>query len=293
MSHNHTNEMANDYKFWSGYAIEQENREALRATATMAELLLMGDLPERMDPRKSKLADQGFLQTENQGQIGSCQGNSLSDCGEFAHAFATGEVIQISRMYAYIASQMESNIRGDSGSTLEGGGKAFIKGFPLESVAPYTSSYPGWNYITQDMRAEAIYKLNSHVEMHSAEHVKAFIGSQIGIVHIGINWGSEMQPDGQGCIRSFAGSGRGGHALVICGYVPDTDIGVASGSGWWGLMKNSWGKSWGKNGYAYLSPKCIEQMIANRNTSIYGRSDMDSPRPRPIKFDFTKQSILG
>lgn len=285
--------MGSDYDSNFGYPIELEDRQSLKSTATTAELLMMGDIPERMDPRKSKLADQGFLQTENQLSVGSCQGNSLSDCGEFAHAFATGEVIQISRMYAYIASQMESNIRGDSGSTLEGGSKAFAKGFPLESVAKYTSTYPGWNYITPEMRAAAIYKLRSHVAMNSAEHVKTFIGSQIGIVQIGINWGNEMQPDGQGCIRSFAGSGRGGHALVICGYVPDSDIGVASGSGWWGLMKNSWGQSWGKKGYAYLSPRCIDQMIANRNTSMYGRSDMDSPRPRPIKFDFTKQSILG
>jgi C1A family cysteine protease len=277
-----------------GYPIELEDRDSLRSSATDAVLLMMGDLPERMDPRSSALGSQGFLQVEDQGQQGSCQGQSLSCCGEFAHAFATGEVIQISRQYAYIASQMENNIRADNGSTLEGGTRAFKKGFPLESVAPYAGNrYPGWGYITQAMRDKAIYKLNSHTEMKSAEQVKQFIGSGVGIVQLGISWGNEMTPDGQGCIISFSGRGGGGHAIVFCGYVPDSDVGVKSSAGWWLLLKNSWSKRWGKSGYAYVDPRACDQMIRHQWTSMYGRSDMDSPRPRPIKFDFTKQSILG
>jgi len=278
---------------FTGYPIELENRDALRSSATEAVLLMLGEVPQRMDPRSSALGSQGFLQVEDQGQIGSCQGQSLSCCGEFAHTFATGEVIQISRMYAYIASQMENNIRADNGSTLEGGTRAFKKGFPLESVAPYQNRYPGWGYITQAMRDKAIYKLNSHTEMKSAEQVKQFIGSGVGIVQLGITWGNEMTPDSQGCIRSFSGRGGGGHAIVFCGYVPDSDVGVKSSAGWWLLLKNSWSKRWGKSGYAYVDPRACDQMIRHQWTSMYGRSDMDSPRPRPIKFEFTKQSILG
>jgi len=277
-----------------GYPIELEDRDALRSSATEAVLLMLGDLPERMDPRSSALGSQGFLQVEDQQQQGSCQGQSLSDCGEFAHTFATGEVIQISRQYAYIASQMENNIRTDSGSTLEGGTRAFKKGFPLESVAPYAGNrYPGWGYITQAMRDKAIYKLMSHTEMKSAEHVKQFIGSGVGIVQLGITWGNEMNPDGQGCVRSFSGRGGGGHAIVFAGYVPDSDVGVKSSAGWWLLLKNSWSKRWGRSGYAYVDPRACDQMLRHQWTSMYGRSDMDSPRPRPIKFDFSKQSILG
>lgn len=282
-----------DYSQFTGYPLELENREELLRTQTDAVLLMLGDVPDRMDPRTSKLAEQGFLRVEDQGQIGSCQGQSITDCGEFAHAFATGEVVQISRMYAYIASQMESNIRGDSGSTLEGGTKAFLKGFPLESIAPYTNSYPGYSYITAAMRQAAVYKLKSHTQMQSADQCKQFIGSQVGIVQIGIAWGQWMEPDAAGCIRSFAPRGGGGHALVFCGYVPDADVGQSSGSGYWFLMKNSWSQRWGKKGYAYVSPRAVDQMIAHQWTSMYGRSDMDSPRPRPIKVDFTRTSALG
>ncbi len=277
---------------WTGYAIESEDRERLAVTQTNASLLMLGELPDRMDPRNSPLASQGFLQVENQGQIGSCQGQSLTDCGEFSHTFATGEVVQLSRMYAYIASQIESGITGDRGSTLEGGTRAFLKGFPLESVAPHTSTYPGHRYITKAMREQAIYKLKSHTRIESAEHIKQFIGSGVGIVQIGIAWGNSMNPDGNGCIRSFS-PGGGGHAVVFCGYIPDSDIEEQSGAGWWALLKNSWSKRWGKSGYAFVSPRAIDQMLRHRHTVMYGRSDMDSPRPRKVPFDFTKQSILG
>jgi hypothetical protein len=91
---------------FTGYPIELEDRDDLRATQVDAEVLMLGDLPERMDPRTSKLGSQGFLKVEDQGQQGSCQGQSLTECGEFSNAFETGEVIQLSRQYAYIASQM-------------------------------------------------------------------------------------------------------------------------------------------------------------------------------------------
>jgi len=277
----------------NGYPIERENQDYLRSHSIEAGLLFLGDVPERCDPRKSQLAEQGWLKVEDQGQIGSCQGQSLTECGEFCFTVATGKVTQLSRMYAYIASQMESNIRTDSGSTLEGGTKAFLKGICTEALAPYTSRYPGWGYITEPMRAEAAkYKLKSITEIKSAEHVKEYIGSGIGIVQIGIAWGNAMNPDSQGCIRNFS-PGGGGHAVVFAGYVPDSDVGVKSSLGWWALLKNSWSSRWGKSGYAYVDPRAIDQMLRHQWTSMYGRSDMETPNPRPLPVDFTKESILG
>lgn len=275
--------------FNAGYAIELENRALLRSTSTPAKVLMMGDLPDRVDPRLSKLAAEAWLQVEDQGQIGSCQGQSLTECGEYCFTISTGKVIQLSRMMAYIASQMEDNIKQDNGSTLSGGTRAFLKGVCLESTGPYTSSYPGWGWLTQAMKDEAKnYILKSHTEIKSADECKRFIGSGIGIVQIGISWGNEMTPAADGTIRRFTGSGGGGHAICIAGYVPDSDINLKSTKGYWLLLKNSWSKRWGKGGYAYVDPAAFDQMCSHRFSVMYGRSDMGTPIPRDINVDFTK-----
>jgi hypothetical protein len=275
--------------FNPGYAINLENRELLKSTSTPAKVLMMGDLPERIDPRQSKLASENWLQVEDQGQIGSCQGQSLTECGEYCFTIATGKVIQLSRMMAYILSQMKDNIKGDSGSTLSGGTKAFLDGICLESIGPYTKTYPGWNWLTQEMKENGKnFILKTHTEIKSADECKRFIGSGIGIVQIGISWGNEMTPDNQGCIRRFTGSGGGGHAIVIAGYIPDSDIGIKSSKGYWLLLKNSWSKRWGVNGYAYVDPAAFDQMCNHRFSVMYGRSDMNTPVPRTVNVDFTK-----
>lgn len=278
-----------------GYRYDLENRQSLKAMCVEATVLMLGDLPDRVDPRKSPLATQGWLQVENQGQIRSCQGQSLTECLEYCYAIVNpGSVMQFSRMYAYLTSQMESNITGDSGSTLEGGTRAAKKGICREEIAKYPGGYPGWNWVTQSMRDDAAkYRLQSVVEIKSAEHAKQFLGSGIGIVQLGISWNGSMNPDSRGCIRSFSGGGGGGHAICFAGYVPDADVGQQSSAGWWLLLKNSWGKNWGDNGYAYVDPRACDQMLSHQWTSMYGRSDLEAPRVRPLPVDWTKDSLLG
>lgn len=134
--------------------------------------------------------------------------------------------------------------------------------------------------------------MKAHVEIKTSEGLKQFIGSGIGIVQIGIAWGNAMNPDSNGCIRSFS-AGGGGDSVVFAGYVPDSDVGQSSGTGWWALLKNSWGTNWGKNGYAYVAPRAIDQMLRHQWTSMYGRSDMETPEPRELPVDWTKESALG
>lgn len=278
--------------WFSGYPIELEDRDWLREASTPVLLMSAGDLPAKVDPRQSPLAKIGWLQVENQQQQGSCQGNALTECAEFCYPLASGgKVVQLSREYAYIASQIQSNIRGDNGSTLTGGTKAAAEGICSEVVGPYMgSNYPGWGYITQAMRDDAKnYQLKSHTDIKSADGVRSYIGSGIGIVQIGISWGN-VTPDQYGCIRRWY-PGSGGHSVVFAGYLPDADVGQKSTAGWWGLLKNSWGQRWGVNGYAYVDPSAISAMVSSSSSTFIGRSDMTSPEPRSI--DWTKEHVLA
>lgn len=281
--------------FVGGYRIDLEDRGFLSKTATPVKRMLGdGDLPERVDPRRSALAESGLLQTEDQLQIGSCQGQSLTENAELCYAIKTGRVIQFSRMFAYIASQMKDGIRTDSGSTLSGGTKAAKDdGFCPEEFGPYPQRYPGWGWLTQSMREKAKpYLLQSHTEIKQEPEVKGYIGSGIGGVQIGISWGNEMTPDANGCIRSFTGRGGGGHAVFLGGYVPDADVGQRSSKGYWYLLKNSWGLRWGVKGWAYVDPAAIAAMLRHNFTVFYGRSDMSVPDVRTVPHDFTKGRVI-
>jgi len=279
-------------KLVGGYLIGEEDRKFLAATSATPRYSSFGNLPERVDPRKHLLWDQGLLQVEQQGNIGSCQGSSLSENAEFCYALVTGKVLQFSKMFAYIESQKPNNIRTDSGSTLAGGTKAAKDiGFCPESIAPYPSRYPGWSWVTTAMQAEAKkYKLQSHTEIKAEADVKAYIGSGLGIVQIGISWNSSMTPDANGLIRKWTSGGGGGHAVVYCGYLTDADVGQRSTKGYWYILKNSWGTRWGKNGFAYVAPTVIAEQLQHQWSVFIGRSDMagDDLVPRPLPVDFTK-----
>lgn len=287
--------MVDEQFFVGGYAIEKEDRYGLRESSTSAQTLMANELPDRVDPRRSELAAIGWLQTEDQLRQGACQGNSLTECFEFCYPIATGgKVQQFSRQYAYIRSQQFDGIRGDSGSTLMGGTRAALEGICTEEIGPYSSTYPGWDYITGAMKQNAVlHKLRSHVEVTSPTGCSAFLGSGLGCVQVGMLWNDSMTPDQNGCIRTWSARSGGGHAIAIVGYFPDDDIKQRSSSGRWWLLKNSWGKRWGVSGYAYLDEKVVTAIFNHSWTSAYGRSDMETPVPRPLPVDFTKESLLG
>jgi intein/homing endonuclease len=222
----------------------------------------------------------------------NCQGQAITENLEYCYTVATGKVLQFSRMYAYLVSQMYDNIRGDRGSTLSGGTKTVReKGCCVESIAPYPSSYPGHSWVTSAMHENASkYKMLSHTNMSSTDQIKQFIGSGIGIVQIGIAWNNSMTPDSKGCIRTFSSGGGGGHSVTFTGYLPDDEVGATSSKGWWLLLKNSWGTRWGKGGFAYVDPAACDSMLRHQWTVMIGRSEMDVPEPRPLPVDFTKPS---
>jgi hypothetical protein len=282
--------MSSDYL--TGYRIELENRQEIAESSIDAVMLSSGELPERVDPRTSPLAKDGWLKVEDQSAMGSCQGNALSETLEYCWGLATKRVIQLSRCFAYIASQMEDNIKGDSGSTLSGGTKAAKKGICLESIAPYPTHYPGWGYITEEMnKGRADFRLNSSTVINSADQTRAYIGSLIGIVQIGVAWNSSMTPDSRGCITRWSSANAGGHSVCLAGYVPDADVGVKTSRGWWLLLKNSWGQRWGVNGYSYLHPDVADSMLTHQWTTFLGRSDMTIPGPRNI--DWIQENVFA
>ena len=205
--------------------------------------------------------DVNWHRTENQGQIGSCQGHGLSSILErLAHV--KGIDIQLSEIFGYLATQRIDGLLGrDQGSTISGGAKLGLKyGCPPESLTGYPNSYPGSgdrnrvlsdeNYAAAlEYRAKSMWKVP-----RDHEATLDFIGGGGGIT-FGISWYSGLIPRDR-VVRSFnPGNSRGGHAMAVLGYNKD------------GLLRavNSHG-----DGEYLITEKAWDQMLKHSNSTAIG-----------------------
>ncbi len=250
---------------------------------------LGASLPDIIDPW---ILDKDLLPTEDQLQIGSCQGNSLTENLEYCYYVHTGEIIQASRIMAYLGSQKYDGINSDDGSTLNGGTKLVEgDGICLESVMPYPNRYPsnGPRAITQAAWADAQKrKLANHLVIKDWDGSVTFLGAGKGIIQIGIPWDDSMTPDQYGCMDEWkVGRNYGGHAIVLCGYVPDDIVKKKSPENRRLILKNSWNRRWGINGRAYVTKRWFDAAVRHQFSVMLGRTDMIGPEPRPLPDDLT------
>lgn len=286
--------------WFSGYAIDAEQRGMLLHTAaTFSYMYSDDDLPDEIDPRFDSKMAEGWLRIEDQ-KMGCCQGCGITECAEYCYAVHTGIVKQFCYVTAYVISQKYDGITGDRGSTLSGGSKTCSEfGFLEREFGLSESGYPrgGYKAVTSEMeRLAQNVKLRSYVDISDYRKAKTFIGSAVGICQTGTNWTQGLaNPSSSGVIKSIGGRNMGGHSWTVAGYrkIDNLDAAVRrdmprTSEDWAFVCKNSHSERWGDKGWAYLTAEHYKELGQNRNTVLLGRSDMDTPAPRPSKIDFTK-----
>jgi hypothetical protein len=236
-------------------------------------LAMRGNYQEfAVDPR-------AFMQIENQGNVGACQGHSISSTVEWCYAIATGgEKIQLSRAYGYYETQRLDNITGDRGSTIEGGVRLATEyGICEESLWTYSGRYePKRPRPIEELRANAAkYKIGKTYKLTSYDAIRTFLGSGQGAVHLGITWNSSVD---RPLVNNYSGAGGGGHAIGLYTLSERKDD---SGRPYCWMM-NSWGKAWGQSGWSEWSPTAITQMLQGRWSVFVGVSDMPQVTPRKL-----------
>lgn len=188
---------------------------------------------------------------ENQGQIGSCQGNDITSCLErlqFVRTRDGRKVQQLSRIFAYLASQKIDGLLGqDQGSTISGGVKLTLSvGVCAESLTGYPSSYPGGND-RQRILSAANYAAAGEFKAVSSwqcpedpDECMNFIGGG-GAISIGVAWYSGLIPSDR-VVRQFRPPGRsGGHAMAVLGYTSRNLVAVNShGDGKYEITPDAW-----------------------------------------------------
>lgn len=256
-----------------GYRFELE-RAIPNCIEMPMSLLSSDEIPEEINPT--------WLRTENQRNMGSCQGHELSTLGEIAFHYASGgEVIQFSPLFAYYATQKIDGLQGqDRGSTISGGAEvATTLGFcPLE-VMPYPDPVRyKWELPQKAIDAAKDFVCGYKTRITNYQQGFQFMATGQGGVGIGILWDSSvMKPNSENCIESYR-AGGGGHAVAFVGYSKRK---ARDGRKYWRL-RNSWGLDWGDDGEAEVSPFAIDQMFASRYTVAIGISDLKSPKIRKI-----------
>jgi hypothetical protein len=261
---------------FTGYPIELENRDALQSSSTQLTFSARDyQAPAEIDPRP-------LMRHDKQGNMGSCQGFSLANCGEYLEALAEGRLgQQFSSLFAYLESQrMNPQLFGvDRGSTIEGGLKVAKEiGFLPEEDLPYRTPYPSnaRSLVTDAMRAKAApRKIRSHTWLDSYEAIFNYLASGAGAVHTGTSWNDSFYSQ-NGVLESIRfGRADGGHATAWLGYSKRKD---SKGRNYiWRL--NSHNDSWTE-----MSPAVVDQLARHSNSSIVGISDLSQPGPRIVSW---------
>lgn len=201
-------------------------------------------LPDEVDLRK-----QHELPTINQGGLGSCVAHASAHLHYFSQLKqGSKKPIAPSRLFIYYNARAEMGkkyITMDSGTYLRLGAKVMAKfGVCPDSEWPYfVKSYqmkPKASCYSRALKHQAL--LYRRVDQ-SLDQLKGCLASGFPFM-LGFSVYDSFNEVGKNGIVSLPESSerlRGGHAIYCCGYTKDSFI-----------VQNSWGKSWGDQGYCYF-----------------------------------------
>ncbi len=245
--------------------LELEDRETLAALPDVPRSFATASIPDEVSVDWHK--------HENQGRLGSCQGNALTSCLErlqFVRTRDRSKVEQLSRIFGYLATQKIDGLLGrDQGSTISGGVKlALNDGVPPESNTGYPSQYPASSDRSRilsrsNYEAGAPYKaVSSWRVTDDAVDARQFIGGG-GAISLGIKWHSGLIPRSR-IVTRFSGGGGGGHAVAALGYERNGNI----------VCVNSHG-----DGEFQVTPDAWRQMVRHSWSAFIGLLGTQEPEP--------------
>jgi len=211
---------------------------------------------------------QWFSPIEDQGQLGSCTANATVGMVEYFERRAFGNHIDASRLFLYKTTRNLMREKGDTGAFLRSAmGALVLFGIPPEEYWPYNiASFDkeptAFCYaFAQNYQAISYYRLDppgttpDQLLLRIKTNLAAGLPSMFGFTV----YSSISQAEQMGGKIPYPTKGEkieGGHAIVVAGYddtikIKNTLVGGTETTGAF-LIRNSWGTSWGENGYGWL-----------------------------------------
>jgi len=249
-------------------------------------LLKAKSLPASVDLR------QWCSPVEDQGRLGSCTSNAGVGVIEYYERKSFGRYINASRLFLYKVSRNLMKMSGDTGAFLRTTmGAMVLFGTPPEEYWPYTDdekafdkeppafcyafaqNYQTIQYFRHDPPGTKAEEVLNKVKTYLSKSHPAMFGFTV--------YSSIEQAEKTGKIPFPSPKEKieGGHAIVAVGYNDKMKINNTYGkietTGAL-LIRNSWGKEWGEEGYGWLPYDYVLKSLAEDFWSILKKEWIDT-----------------
>ena len=192
---------------------------------------------------------------EDQGQLGSCTGNAIAGAIELLQN-RENRTLDISRLFIYYYERLiEGTVNYDSGAYIRDGIKAcYTYGAPNENLWPYNISKFRIKPSTAAINDAAKRKVKLYQRAADFNAVIDAVTSGYPVI-IGFNVYSSFDTKevARTGVMPYPNVNRerllGGHAVLIVGYNKNNNTFI---------VRNSWGRYWGDNGYFYMPFQVIQ-----------------------------------
>jgi C1A family cysteine protease len=193
----------------------------------------------------------GFPDCYDQGQIGSCTANAIAGALQFLEKKeGAAAPVMPSRLFIYYNERtLEGTTASDSGAQIRDGIKSVVKqGFCPEAEWPYDVSKFAQQPSAQCYQDALKERVGSYLRLSPIESIllSCLASGYPFVFGFSVYEGFESPQVAQSGVANIPGRGErliGGHAVVAAGY----DQAARRFR-----VRNSWGPSWGQNGYFTL-----------------------------------------
>ena len=194
-----------------------------------------------------------FCVAMDQYSVEACTGNATCEALEILENIANGNAVLLSRLFTYaMARTIEGTLGSDTGSHVRTCFETLtLMGCCTEALWPYdlTQVCVSPPMLVQQQavghKTSAFYRIMTSGAQRLTD-IQTALYNRLPVV-IGTDVGQAFQAlsntNSLGPLDIPSGS-TGGHALVVVGYSPATNL---------YLVKNSWGTSWGLNGFCQFT----------------------------------------